>query len=358
MKKIGIISLFGYNNYGNRLQLFAVQKVYKTLGFDSEIIKYKQKTPNDPLVIRSKVFIMFLLNLRLRISEINLKNKRISNFKKHAKLHYKESKNQVNPIKIDENFHERYSFFSVGSDQIWGWFTHSIADFVFLKFVPREKRLTFSPSFGSAAVDEKYRKVFTDGLLGFEQISVREDSGAAIVKSFIGKEATVLCDPTMCLSKKEWLEFATPHHRKPNKKFILTYFLGEKSEKVAGVVESFSKEYEIVNLNSLKFPEFYTINPSEWVDYINDSSLFLTDSFHGVVFSLILQTPFAVYSRVGGEGMETRITNILEKFKMGDRFEMSADESLLFNIDFSDTENSINTEKLKAFVFLRKSLNS
>ena len=358
MKKIGIISLFGYNNYGNRLQLFAVQKVYKTLGFDSEIIKYKQETPNDPLVIRGKIFIMFLLNLRSQLSKINLKNKRISNFKEHAKLYYKESKNQLNPLKIYDNFHKSYSFFSVGSDQIWGWFTHSIADFVFLKFVPREKRLTFSPSFGSAAIDEKYRKVFTDGLLGFEQLSVREQTGAAIVKSFIGKEATVLCDPTMCLSKKEWLEFATPHHRRPQNKFILTYFLGEKSEKVAGVLESFSKEYEIVNLNSFKSPEFYAINPSEWVDYINDASLFLTDSFHGVVFSLILQTPFAVYSRVGGEGMETRITNILEKFKMGDRFEMSADESLLFNIDFSDTENSINTEKLKAFGFLRKSLNS
>ena len=43
MKKIGIITLFGYTNYGNRLQMYAVQKVYKTIGFDSEIIKFKQE---------------------------------------------------------------------------------------------------------------------------------------------------------------------------------------------------------------------------------------------------------------------------------------------------------------------------
>lgn len=358
MKKIGIVTLVDYKNYGNRLQAFAVQKTYKTLGFESEIIRYRKRPFKEPLFIRLKIVVKYILFLSANLSKLSLHNLRLANFQKHSKKHLSESSKYVDPLSIDRQFHTKYSYLSVGSDQIWGWFNYDVADFVFLKFVPREKRLTFSPSFGSATIDEKYRKVFTDGLLGFEQLSVREESGAEIVKSFIGKEATVLCDPTMCLSKKEWLEFATPHHRRPQKKFILTYFLGEKSEKVEGVLEAFSKEYDIVNLNSFKSPEFYAINPSEWVDYINDASLFLTDSFHGVVFSLILQTPFVVYSRVGGEGMETRITNILEKFKMGDRFEMSADESLLFNIDFSDTENSINTEKLKAFGFLRKSLNS
>src|SRR5690606_30903577 len=107
-----------------------------------------------------------------------------------------------------------YSFFSVGSDQIWGWFTHPISDFVFLKFAPIEKRIAFSPSFGSAIMDEKYRKIFTQGLEEFKNISVREESGAEIVKNFTGKHAVVICDPTMCLSKEEWLKFSSPHKRK------------------------------------------------------------------------------------------------------------------------------------------------
>lgn len=38
MKKIGIITLCGNYNYGNRLQNYAMQEVYKILGFEVETI--------------------------------------------------------------------------------------------------------------------------------------------------------------------------------------------------------------------------------------------------------------------------------------------------------------------------------
>ncbi|MCG2779434.1 MAG: polysaccharide pyruvyl transferase family protein [Weeksellaceae bacterium] len=356
MKKIGVISLFGYNNYGNRLQMFAVQKVFKNLGFDSEIVKYRMETTSEPFIIRLKIVIYYLLNLKSSLSKSYLKNCRIYNFKKHAKYYYSESKKYINPSKIENDFQEKYSFFSVGSDQIWGWFIYSIPNFVFLKFAPVEKRITFSPSFGSSMIDEKYRKIFKQGLDGFKSISVREQSGAEIVKNFTGKDAVVLCDPTMCLSKEEWLEFSSTHKRKPTKKYILTYFLGVPSLKVVEVLNHISDEFEIVHLNSLTSSKFYSITPSEWVDYINDADLFLTDSFHGVVFSILLQTPFGVYSRVGGESMHTRITNILEKFSLQDRFEISSNDFSLFSMDFSNTEEIINAEKAKAYKFLKKTL--
>jgi hypothetical protein len=356
MKKIGIITLFGYNNYGNRLQMFAVQQVYKSLGFDSEIIKYELKSPKDPFIIRIKVFVHYLLFLRTNLKIDYLKYHRISSFKKHAKLHYKES-SEINPLNIDKNFYQNYSFFSVGSDQIWGWFIHRIADFVFLKFAPKEKRIAFSPSFGSSTIDEKYRNKFSEGLNGFTFLSVREESGAEIIKNFAGQEAMVICDPTMCISKTEWLAFSTIHKRKPKGKYILTYFLGEPSENVKTILNQFYKDFEIVELNSLKTPRYYAIDPSEFVDFIDDAHLFLTDSFHGIVFSIILKTPFAVYSRIGGEDMQTRITNILDKFSLQNRFEITLNDDSIFKMDFSKTEEIIETEKSKVFEFLKKSLN-
>ena len=38
MKKVGILTLNGYQNYGNRLQNYAVQEVIKSLGFEAETI--------------------------------------------------------------------------------------------------------------------------------------------------------------------------------------------------------------------------------------------------------------------------------------------------------------------------------
>lgn len=357
MKKIGIITLFGYNNYGNRLQMYAVQKTYGDLGYDTEIIRYKQDGPKDSLIIQMKVLLNKLFNLKSVLYQSNLKRKRISNFRKHAKKYYNESESYVNPLKIDETFHEKYSYLSVGSDQIWGWFTHSISQFVFLKFAPADKRISFSPSFGSAVIEERYKKIFADGLTNFNYISVREQTGADIVKDFTGKTATVLCDPTMCLSKEEWLSFSSIHKNKPNRKFVLTYFLGEPSPQAIELLNKLSTNFQIVHLNSLKFPMFYAVTPSEWIDYINSAEAFLTDSFHGIVFSLVLQTPFAAFNRAGGEAMQTRITNVLEKFKMKDRFEMLAQIESLFTIDFSEVDQIIHNEKINALTFLKKSLN-
>jgi hypothetical protein len=358
MKKIGIVTLFGYNNYGNRLQMYATQRVYKSFGFDSEIIKQQGLIYKDPVIIRLKILIRSILYLRSHIISFYLKKIRVDNFKKHAKVHYTETVEYVNPFAIDSNFHEKYEFLSVGSDQIWGWFSYINSDFVFLKFAPIEKRITFSPSFGSSSIDDKYSKIFAEGLQGFKNISVRESSGVRIVKELISKEATVLCDPTMCLSKTEWLQFATTHKKKPSGKYILTYFLGEKSTKVEKILSSNSEGFEVIHLNSLKAPNYYAVTPSEWVDYISNANLFLTDSFHGVVFSIVLQTPFAVYSRVGGENMQTRITNILEKFHMENRFDIEVNDSSLFSVDFSKTEEIITIEKEKVYSFLTQSINS
>ena len=131
----------------------------------------------------------------------------------------------------------------------------------------------------------------------------------------------------------------------------------EKAPKVEALLAEHSKGYEIINLNNLKDSNYYAITPSEWVDYINDASLFLTDSFHGVVFSIVLKTPFAVYSRVGGETMQTRITNILEKFQMENRFEITETDASFFKMDFSNSDEIINAEKAKAVAFLQKTIN-
>ncbi|SFI09587.1 polysaccharide pyruvyl transferase family protein [Halpernia frigidisoli] len=357
MKKIGIITLFGYQNYGNRLQMFAVQKVYEKLGFTSEILKYKLPETKDSLWIRAKVFLHYLFFLRSNLAVYFLKRKRISNFKKHASHYYKETKYYFDPLKIEKNFHVNYSFFSVGSDQIWGSFANSMSDFIFLKFAPKIKRIAFSPSFGSSDIKEKFRKNFTDGLLGFENLSVREESGAEIVKNFTGKNVEILCDPTMCLSKNEWLDFSAIPENKPAGKYIITYFLGEMPQGATNVLNKISNDFEIVELNNLKVSKYYDIDPSEWVDLINGSALFLTDSFHGVVFSIILKTPFVVYTRIGGENMQTRITNILEKFNLQNRFKMDFKDKSLFRVDFSQTEKIIEQEREKVNKFLQNSLN-
>lgn len=53
-------------------------------------------------------------------------------------------------------------------------------------------------------------KLFTEYLKGMDYISVREQSGARIVKQLIGKDVPVLVDPTLLLSRDEWQRIEHP----------------------------------------------------------------------------------------------------------------------------------------------------
>lgn len=62
------------------------------------------------------------------------------------------------------------------------------------------------------------------GILG--GLAVREEDGAKIIKNLAGREADVLVDPTVLLTKERWLDIAKATSNKPSKSYLLTYFLG------------------------------------------------------------------------------------------------------------------------------------
>ena len=62
------------------------------------------------------------------------------------------------------------------------------------------------------------------------------------------------------------------------------------------------------------FVKDYGVGPLEFIHLVENAELVITDSFHAVVFSLIMQTPFVVFPRpvVGGNDMNSRITDLLD----------------------------------------------
>ena len=84
MKKIGIITLHGYHNYGNRLQNYAVQEVLKSLQFDAETIIIQDRKVNVSTadMIVSKIQKIFKRNLISTLKKICKEVSRIINYNK------------------------------------------------------------------------------------------------------------------------------------------------------------------------------------------------------------------------------------------------------------------------------------
>lgn len=370
MKKIAIITLNGYYNYGNRLQNYALQETLKGLGFDVETIinhtKFNKEKNSVSIIkkIRQKninqLYRASLNKVKKHMHDKKLEEKRIERFKKFTFNYISETNYSISENEIPEDLSDRYNFFVVGSDQVWNPYFRKGSEIELLTFVPEHKRISYAASFGISEMPDKYFETYRSALMEMPSISVREHAGAEIVKTLTGKDVKVVLDPTMMLTKEKWISISKKPVNKPKKQYLLTYFLGDIPKKRMKQFKDIAgkRDLEIVHLSQMKDKTTYLTDPSEFIDYINSASLFCTDSFHGAAFSILLKTPFIVYDREGNSPtMNSRIQTLLKTFKLESRSaeNMKLDKQI-FEIDYSQTNSILEVERKKSFDYLNTAL--
>lgn len=374
MKKVAILTLNGYFNYGNRLQNYALQEVIKSLNFEVETVindtkKHRQSTNKlnaFKKIQRAKEMNIKKIYLKLnnKIENFLYKNKlnqqRTQIFKDFSLSNIAETNYSIFEDNIPDGFSEKFDFFVTGSDQVWNPNLRKGSSIDFLTFALPEKRIAYSPSFGVSQIPQPYIDKYSLWLSEMEHLSVREEAGAEIIKELTSRDVPVLVDPTMLLTKEKWLSISKVPSHKPMKRYLLTYYLGEISKDRKKMLKKISKEndLDIVNLAQINDKIPYLSGPSEFIDYIKDASVFCTDSFHGVVFSILLDTPFIVFNREGNSpSMNSRIETLLKKFKLESRsIEYIKNNEQIFDIDYSHTVPILEVERKKALDYLEKAL--
>ncbi len=318
--RIGIVTITELENFGNRLQNYALQETLKSLGAEVDTIPnyitYKHRKNKK---WQLEQFLKGLKNRsRSQLSEII----KIKRFEKFDKKHFTFSKYYSEIDYIPEDLEAAYDYFVAGSDQIWNPVFPFNLDFNFLNFCSREKRIAYSGSFGVECIPEKYEEQITAYINGFPEISVREFSGRDIVQQLTGKDAHVLFDPTLLLDRTRWEKLSRkPKWLDPDKKYILVYYLG-KTEALAKILEDAKKKnpelssYDIIDIHNKKLIKQYTITPDEFIWLIDHAGLMITDSFHGTVFSILMQTPFIHSLREGGVNMNSRIFSLFRELSL------------------------------------------
>ena len=372
MKRIGIITLNGYFNYGNRLQNYALQKTLEKMGYQVDTIIKSAKNREQ---IKTSLLERARAVVKLPFSEIVSKTeKKVNNtlykernkqrtniFKDFSNKYINETDFSISEHCIPEGLLESYDYFVTGSDQVWNPYYQKGSPIEFLTFAPKHKRISYAASFGISRIPEEYKEKYATWLEEMNHISVREHAGAKIVKELTGRNVDVVVDPTLLLTKEEWLEISEPASDKPMKGYILTYFLGKIPKERKKYIDKIAKEndLEVINLAQMNERIPYLSGPSEFIDYINSAQLFFTDSFHGAAFSIMLNTPFIVFDRAGSSmSMNSRIETLLDTFDMETRyFNNFINENELFTVDFSKVETILENEKAKAMNYLNRALN-
>lgn len=367
--KVGIITLTsGGFNFGNSLQIYALNKYLRNMGIEAETILdmrsyswHKGFNWIDYFKSRSFKGIVALL--------INYQNVRDSFKNNYVRIPAYVSFN--GNIKFSEhNFmntpmneiDDMYDFFIVGSDQVWNPYFGCL-DIGFLDFACKSKRISYAASFGVSEIPSNMSKLYIEGLKNMKYISVREQAGANIVKNLIGKDVPVLIDPTLLLDKEDWMDVAKKPNWYTGEKYILTYFLGEKPAGVNDELQRLSTKYDlkIIDLLDTSKREWYAIGPGEFVYLINHCALMYTDSFHGTVFSILFEVPFVLCERLqkNGKSMTSRIDSLLGLFGLQFRrgtYENNFKIENPMEIKYSNMEDILFFERKRSEEYLKNAL--
>ncbi len=343
--KIAIITFHWATNYGAVLQSFALQNYLSKQGHDVEIIDYYpdkyKKTVLNALKAKHPVVIFN------RIKEIR-KEKAIAGFRNNT-LKMTEHFNSSEKLNI---LSENYDCFICGSDQIWNpsftRFGEGKATFsYYLDFAPDNKILaSYAASFGVTSYPEDLIDLITEKFKRFDFISVREKTGLDIVKKCGRDNVSLVPDPTLLLSEEDYLPFVSQDARE--KPYAFSYMLhGMKMPKELSQYIS-DKKLCVVS------PSNYTIE--QWLTAINGAETVITNSFHGIVFSVLFKKKFIALT-IDGSGMNDRIFTLLERLGLSDRIYKGKTADFDSKIDWQSVYEKLEELRKEGYSYLDKVIN-
>lgn len=369
MKKISIITLQNIRNYGSALQAFATQEVFNKIckgKFQVDFLNYYRPgtgTVSERIKVWTKGFnpikrlIYSLILLPSMMKEEKVFGTFLDRYLNVQKTMVSTT-DEFNKLALDSDI------YCSGSDQTWNskWNSGIIPE-LFLSFVPDNiKKIAYAGSFGKSKLDEVEIDITKKLLSRYDAISVRENSAVEIVKN-LGKDATLVLDPTLQLSRDEWLDKFHIIVDKEKDPYILVYQLNTNKE-FDKYAKAFAKRkgLRLVRFCIRHYQMFrgghpIVIPPVEYfVKLIANAKYVITDSFHATAFSINLNTEMiCIYPKE----FSGRISNILQLTGLMDRHLKSFDDFSLVDaphIDFDKVNKILQKERIVGESFLSKAL--
>lgn len=261
--------------------------------------------------------------------------------------------------------------FVVGSDQVWRpiWFGEKSLHYFFDFVDDNKKKVAYAASFGvdywegTTELTEKIKPL----IKRVDYISVREKSGIDICKNTFDVEAEWVLDPTLMLKRVDYQPILDDWKNKDHLENKYTaYMLLDDNKDLQNFGRKISKKLNS-QMNFIKGKSFKILGRditfynkvSQWLTYLKDSELVITDSFHCTVFSLIFHKNFIVVANKG-RGM-ARLESLLSMVGLEERFirdinDCDIEKIINKTINYNEVDEKIEKEREKSFKFLKKAL--
>lgn len=319
--RIGILTQPLSRNYGGILQNYALQQVLRKMGHEPYTFDLGLYTWKDWIVVSIKNIIKMFLGMTYSFGE-NPREKSEKEFvlrrfvNNNIKLISPRTK-RPQKRKIKEY---NLQAIVVGSDQVWRLKYNSNIEDMFLQFVNKKniKKIAYAASLGTSEWEYSEKQTNKCKLLvqNFNAVSVREASGVGLLKKYLNVSATHVLDPTLLLSSSDY-NLLLDNVPKRNHTILFAFLLDISDAKLKYIVNLATQLGLSLVVKSAGSRLSVDDSVEDWLSCFRDSQFVVTDSFHGVVFSLIYNREFIVIGNFD-RGLD-RMTSLLNICNLSER---------------------------------------
>lgn len=370
--KIRILSYHNAHNYGAVLQAYGLQNVIKLLGYnDVKFLRYNPKYLSGRYVtyktegagIKKLLSILKnILNTIRRPFFYLSKERRNRSFD----LSIYRMLLQTDKLILDESElkSEVCDVLICGSDQIWNTAITGNFDRVFFgygDYLETPLKIAYAPSTETSSLDEQRIKEIVPLLNNFNYLSVRENTLAEILQPLTEKNIEVCIDPTILCGREAYDKIAIKPKRK---KYIVVYAYNPQDKLIQDLIASVPNrnEYSVVILtlvHTSSMIDFFNpniqsdITVEEFLGYFRYADYVVTNSFHGLAFSLIFQKNF---NAAFVKNKSARLVSLMSQINLMNRYHYDNTNINWDKIDFSKVEEKMNILRTQSLHYIEKCL--
>lgn len=368
MYDVGILTFHCADNFGAMLQAYGLKTYLREHGVRADIIPYEPPfmtgrhwwIPYIPMWgVRSIVY----YGLNGWVHNIRMgKNffRRRANMKRF-RTEYLTQKGQGKILFSKQFAGLLYQCYIVGSDQIWNPdITCGLRKIYFGIFPNKNKKkvIAYAASLGGAFLSKEYDKQFSELINSLDAVSVREKAAIPYIERFYNGKVQAVLDPVFLLSKRKWKSI----EKVPDMAGYIFVYMTEKNDDLLQYVKELSakKKKLIVSLKreeDIAGENIYiddVAGPAEFLGYVHKADYVVTNSFHGIAFSIIYQKKFTVFQH---SSVGERISNILKIHGLENRiYQRNIDTDIDCSIEWDRVEKCTEANIEISREFLMKQL--
>lgn len=362
--KIGLLTIHYANSYGGNLQAFATQVVLSKYG-EAKIIDYKTRDlENSMQLIRWSGGGRAILRAGKDVFRMFPRRRLLKKFKDFSSTYF----NLTKPVRDKKTLEAVACDFDVlvcGSDQIWNPNVLGAFDLAYmLNFGSSQRKVSFASSAGSYSFSDSELPMVKSCLRSFHALACRElDTARKISQALDGRNVEHVLDPTLMLSKDEWMSALRIDAKETSEPYILVYTL-KKDELVRGVIEYSRRKLgcRVIVIDQDSFLGFAAdehlmdASPLDYISLFSGASFVITNSFHGTAFAVNFKVPFLITRPETGAN---RIEGFLTAVGLKNRYVASVDEAeqvVESPIDFDTCHMKLGALRLASYDYLNRAM--